>query len=296
MGESVTEGKVLTRMNNRFECGTRVIERSLVLKATTNEVYMMLSQPSEIVRWFSHRASREGDVLRLEWDFPHRTAVIDCLIVRDVPGRAFSFRWESECAGRDTVASFELLSEVGGTRVVFCETGFGDGPEWDKAIASQSEGWDEALDTLAFVLGRGKTRQIIKETVVPYPPERVFHAFTDSRQLMKWFAREAYFDPRQGAPFLLRDDFPTDGTGCVQELTPGKRIRLSWRWYLTPLPPTEITIALTREGKSTRVRLEHSLFGSGPEWDQEYQEHEEGWSNLLGFLWNHLYSDEPSKV
>lgn len=284
------------RMNNRYEAGTRVIERSVVLAATTNEVYMMLSQPSEIARWFSHRASRDGEVLKLGWDLAQKAVEIPCLVVEENPGYDFVFRWESEFAGHDTVVHFSLQSEAGGTRLVLTETGFGDGPEWDGAIAAQSDGWDEALDTLLHVTGRGKTRSIVKETVVPYSAERVYQAFTERRQLMTWFAREAFLDPRQGGSYWLRDDFPTDGTGYVVELVPGKRIRLSWRWYLTDLPPTSVRIEL-KEGKGeTCVSLEHEGFGHGAEWDQEYQEHEEGWSNLMGFLWNHLYSDEPSKV
>ncbi|ASS75285.1 hypothetical protein CIG75_09995 [Tumebacillus algifaecis] len=283
-------------MNNRYECGTRVIERCLVLGATTNEVYMMLSQPTEITRWLSHRAAQDGEVLKLTWEYPHQQVERNCLLVEATPGSSFAFRWESEFQGHDTVVHISLSAELGGTRLLLTETGFGDGPEWDRATALHSARWDEALDTLAHVTGRGKTRSILKETVVPFSAQRVYHAFTDRSQLMTWLAREAFLDPRQGGSYWLRDEFPTDGTGYVQELVPGKCIRLSWRWYLTDLPPTEVTIDLQERRGETCVQLEHRAFGNGPEWDQEYHEHEEGWNNLLGFLWNHLYSDEPSKV
>ncbi|MFD2168611.1 SRPBCC family protein [Tumebacillus lipolyticus] len=273
-----------------------MIQRSMVLDLTANEAYMMLTQPTEMQRWLAHHVSRSENAMQLVWELAERTVLIDCQIVEETPGRSFSFRWAGAHLAGETQVSFTIHPEAGGSRVLLTERGFGAGHRWDLAIADLSERWDEALDTLAHLTGLAKTRQIVKETVVPFPADRVYRAFIDSEQLVTWFVREADVDMRQGGSYRLRDQFPTDGTGYVLELVPNKRIRLSWQWYMTSLPPTELSVELQSSSDETRVHVEHVGFGIGPEWDQEYHEHEEGWSRLLGLLWNHLYSYEASSL
>ena len=136
-------------MDDSPNLDTRAIVRSLLLAATPDEVYKLISRPDQMTRWFAHRAEVRPFGFHVEWDESHGTVANDCHVITAVPGQKFAFRWESVYLGHDNTTVFELTAENGGCRLDFIETGFGYEREWDYAYTEQSKGWDDVLGRLA---------------------------------------------------------------------------------------------------------------------------------------------------
>jgi uncharacterized protein YndB with AHSA1/START domain len=78
--------------------------------------------------------------------------------------------------------------------------------------------------------------EIRKDVVVDAPPEVVFRALTDEKELARWMTQEARMDPRLGGECEFKYRWAAKGlhsvaTGKILELVPGKR--LSYTYVLT---------------------------------------------------------------
>lgn len=99
-----------------------------------------------------------------------------------------------------------------------------------------------------------------------HPPAKLWRALTTPDLMAQWLMPND-FEPVVGHRFTFRGR-PVAQTGfsgriaCqVLELTPPKRLRISWADADSPdAMPTEVTWTLHPEGKGTRLLLEHSGF------------------------------------
>ncbi len=122
------------------------------------------------------------------------------------------------------------------------------------------------------------------------PPERVWRALTDARELSQWF-------PDDGAELEARDGgagwFTWKGHGrfavAIEIFDPPRR--LSWRWARkagTPLsegPSTLVEWTLTpRPGGGTVLELRESGFADA----KHLEDNTGGWKHELGQLVEHL--------
>lgn len=265
---------------------TRAIERSLLLAASPLEVFAALRRPEGLAGWFADRAVEVERGLRLEWDVPGAVAEATVEIVEDVPGKRFAFRWSP--AG--TQVGFYLTAEGAQTRLVLVEAGFGEGPWWDLVIEEEAEGWDEALGRLVRLLGPGVSRRIDKEAFLPRSAERVFAALTNQDELRRWFSREARFEPVRGASYRFSDPNWAGGiAGCgrVLAVSPPDGLALTWHWD-PELPPTELLLLLEPAPQGVRLRLVHSGWGTGAEFNRAFEEIDEGWEDALFLLHRYL--------
>jgi uncharacterized protein YndB with AHSA1/START domain len=78
--------------------------------------------------------------------------------------------------------------------------------------------------------------EIRKAVVVDAPPEVVFKALTDEKELVRWISQEARMDPRLGGECEFKYHWAEKGlhsvaTGKILELIPHKR--LSYTYVLT---------------------------------------------------------------
>jgi len=78
--------------------------------------------------------------------------------------------------------------------------------------------------------------EIRKTVVVDAPPEVVFKALTDEKELVRWMPQEARMDPRLGGEYEFKYRWAEKGlhsvaTGKILELIPNKR--LSYTYVLT---------------------------------------------------------------
>jgi uncharacterized protein YndB with AHSA1/START domain len=99
----------------------------------------------------------------------------------------------------------------------------------------------------------------------PHPPAKVWRALTTPELMAQWLM-PGDFRPEPGHRFTLLAR-PVGATGfsgeiaCeVLEVTPPRRLRISWADAARPDARTEVSWTLAAEGTGTRLLLEHSGF------------------------------------
>ncbi len=140
--------------------------------------------------------------------------------------------------------------------------------------------------------GTTKDRTLIIERVFKAPPERVFKAWTDAKILAKWWGPEGFHTPdakldvRVGGAWRSTMVGPKGEahivSGVYREITPPKRLVMTWGWETDGKRGHETTIELTFEATAggTRMRLVQSLFDSADQRDQ----HNMGWASSFNDL------------
>ncbi len=133
------------------------IEREVLIEASRERVWAVLTEPAHIAGWFGDTAEidlRPGGTAAFGWT-EHGThrAVID----RVEPPNFLSYRWardtEAEPAeGTSTLVEFTLTEVFAGTLLRVVETGFaslhGTEQDQDNAVEENTEGWQSELAEL----------------------------------------------------------------------------------------------------------------------------------------------------
>jgi uncharacterized protein YndB with AHSA1/START domain len=134
--------------------------------------------------------------------------------------------------------------------------------------------------------------EIRKSVVIDAPPEMVFKAIIDEKELIEWFPDIAVLEPKVGGKIRFtfrkensqkqdRDFYPE---GEILEFIPNQKISYTWEHKdIAGFPRTIVTWQLDHiEHNKTRVELIHSGF-VGSEHEM-YDEHKEGWYYFLNKL------------
>jgi len=127
--------------------------------------------------------------------------------------------------------------------------------------------------------------EIVQETTVGAPRERVFRALTDARELERWFPSRAESDPRPGGGFHYSWEFPDAPEkdhvqkGAYASVEPGRRVAYPWSVGGTP---TDVDFTLENDGDGTRVRMVHG--GWTPDIEGAREQHVQGWQMFLSNL------------
>ena len=133
------------------------ISREVVIDASPEVVWTIVTDPRHVARWFSDEAEidlRPGGAMLLTW---HGHGVYRARVETVEPPRVFAFRWllreHNEAGeGTSTLVQMTLLPEGPRTRLRVIETGFQQLPwaEGDKAryADENTEGWIRELDEL----------------------------------------------------------------------------------------------------------------------------------------------------
>lgn len=138
----------------------------------------------------------------------------------------------------------------------------------------------------------GAGRRVRLERVIRADRERVFRAWTEAGEMKRWFAPqgftipEAEVDARPGGAFRVIMRAP-DGSehvarGAFRRVEPPSLVTFTWSWESAPEEPEEtlVTVELSEEGASTRLRLVHEGFST----EAERESHEEGWISCVAQL------------
>jgi uncharacterized protein YndB with AHSA1/START domain len=162
---------------------------------------------------------------------------------------------------------------------------------------------------------------VISETEIAAPPERVFQALTDHKQLFTWWGSEPSVDlikfdmdgrkggkyyyecaPKPGsnmgpvADILKRNNAPTYIChGEVLEFDPPRLLVWSWiaNWHENPNHATTVRWELIPTAKGTRVRVTHSGLRDEPISRKDYGQ---GWVGVLQLLQTFLGSDPKDVI
>lgn len=138
------------------------VRRTIHIAATVEKVWIAVTAPEHISRWFGQAAfdgSRTGALGTLTW--PDRAPVPVRIESVDEP-RTIAYRWCNDDAagltptdidgGPSTVFTFSLEPEADGTRLTVVETGFETTSDPLANLESHRTGWDAELDKLVALL------------------------------------------------------------------------------------------------------------------------------------------------
>lgn len=158
-------------INERSQRGADSVEREILIEASPEVVWGVITEPEQISRWFSDDAdvaARVGANGTLTWRPGGRggdkefDAVVPIRVVDAEPFRYFSFRWNHprgvEPDGTNSaLIEFSLVEEAGGTRLRVLESGIDlvthDEPGEARYVKEHEHGWErhlgEMLDYIA---------------------------------------------------------------------------------------------------------------------------------------------------
>jgi uncharacterized protein YndB with AHSA1/START domain len=125
----------------------------------------------------------------------------------------------------------------------------------------------------------------------PFPPAKVFRAWTDPQALKAWFAPnpafdlpEADVDLRVGGRYRILMIAPDGQQHCVsgayREVAPPVRLVFTWSWSAAPERESLVTVELNDRDGGTELVLTHEHFHDA----DERGKHEHGWNANLDRL------------
>jgi uncharacterized protein YndB with AHSA1/START domain len=143
-----------------------------------------------------------------------------------------------------------------------------------------------------------KTRAVEASIEVAAPPDAVWRAVSEAHELVRWFPAEARATPGVGGSIRIAWDGNWQSDSRIEIWEPPRRLRtvVEERPHDSngqPVPAVEpLPIAVDYEiegaGERARLRLVHSGFGKGAEWDDEIEGVRRGWGFELRGLKHYL--------
>jgi len=134
------------------------------------------------------------------------------------------------------------------------------------------------------------------KTRLQAPVKDVWHAWTDSNIITKWFSPHANIDPKLGGAYELFFD-PTNHEhqctkGCkITRFDPCAHLSFSWRGpeelhhVMNPdNPPTNVHVSLNGLGAETEVTIIHDGWSLGKEWKKAKDWHQNAWMQVVSSL------------
>lgn len=147
-------------------------------------------------------------------------------------------------------------------------------------------------------------RQVDAAVTVDAPVEAVWKALTDAAELRRWFPMDARVTPGEGGRIWLSWGSDWEFTNGIEIWEPNRHLRTvtkqpapepgkgseeTLKWASADasgearVKAVRVAVDYHLEGKGgkTVLRLVHSGFGAGAEWDDEYNEVRRGWAMEL---------------
>ncbi len=133
--------------------------------------------------------------------------------------------------------------------------------------------------------------EIINEIQIAAPPERVFQALVDPKQVLKWWGKAGIYwcieydsDLRVGGKWrsagISGDGGKFEVVGEYLKIDPPRLLVHSWVASWTGDVKTTVSWELEPTSRGTLVRIRHSGLAAHPELAKSYQ----GWPQILGWL------------
>jgi uncharacterized protein YndB with AHSA1/START domain len=152
-----------------------------------------------------------------------------------------------------------------------------------------------AIALMWACLADAAERAIDKEVIVAAPILAVWQTWTTKAGIESFFAPEAEIEPKVGGAFHIHinpyGEPGTKGADDMRFMALQEPTMLSFDWNAPPSLPeirkqrTFVVVRLADvDGRSTRVRLHHTGWGDGGEWDKTYAYFDRAWGNVLANL------------
>jgi uncharacterized protein YndB with AHSA1/START domain len=149
-----------------------------------------------------------------------------------------------------------------------------------------------------------QNKVLSKDVVINAPLSLVWHAWTISDRVSKWFASDAFVEPKEGGAFELYFE-PGNTTGMctkgckIEKFVPQQEVNFQWKGpdqFDDLMNKGELTLVKVSfkeiDEITTEVQVNHTGWKSGEEWDQAYKWHEMAWSGVLSSLKSSLEKGE----
>jgi uncharacterized protein YndB with AHSA1/START domain len=160
------------------------------------------------------------------------------------------------------------------------------------------------LATLAPGPAMAAERSLDKLATVPATPDQVWDAWTTRAGITSFFAPEAEIDARVGGAFHIHmDPYGAPGMKGADEMrfmALQPKTMLSFDWNAPPSLPQarqQRTFVVVRlepaEGGRTIVRIHHTGWGDGGEWDKAYAYFDKAWGVVLNSLVKRFETGQP---
>jgi uncharacterized protein YndB with AHSA1/START domain len=154
------------------------------------------------------------------------------------------------------------------------------------------------IDTASIAADGSDIRSLVKTAVVDADPQDVWSAWTSSEAIAAWWdPPSSRIELRIGGPFelLFAPDQPEglQGSEGCRYLAYVPREMVAFTWNAPPhlaLREAHTWVVVTfsaLDEASTRVRLVHTGFLEGPDWDAYMDYFESAWGYVLDLLSNH---------
>lgn len=143
---------------------------------------------------------------------------------------------------------------------------------------------------------------LVHEIHIAAPPERVFQALTDPRQVPQWWGQQGTYrctefsaDLRPGGKWrnsgVRPDGSAFEAKGEYLEVDPPRLLVHTWIASWTGDVQTTVRWELVPSGEGTLLKLRHSGLAAHPEIAQNYR----GWPFILGWLQAFVERGETSE-
>jgi uncharacterized protein YndB with AHSA1/START domain len=124
-------------------------------------------------------------------------------------------------------------------------------------------------------------RSIEMEVTIDAPAEAVWDALSTGVGMERWFAPSARVKPGKGGSVFVSWGGGVEGEGRIEVWEPNRRIAWS-----EPAGSGQVRFMVdfeleARAGGTTKLRLVHSGFGEGANWDEHYDATKAGWTYFL---------------
>jgi uncharacterized protein YndB with AHSA1/START domain len=138
-----------------------------------------------------------------------------------------------------------------------------------------------------------KTRTFEMAIDIDASPEQIWRALTDAGELVRWFPLDARVKPGAGGSMFWSWGENWAGEMRIEGWEPPRRLLLTEHRQafdatgrMLPGDPQPMALEFTLETQAgkTRLRLVHSGFGSGENWDDELESTGAGWQHELRSL------------
>jgi len=143
----------------------------------------------------------------------------------------------------------------------------------------------------------GKLRLIVRRTIKA-SAERLFQAWTEPEQLVKWWgpppARcpHAEIDLREGGQYRIANVFPDGSTiwicGEFERISPPRILVFTWRLEGSEDKDERVSVRFQGRGKTTDIIVTHERISTA----EAKQRHEQGWNGCLDGL--EMYASSSS--
>ena len=247
----------------------RCSRHSVGIHASPAEVYLALTDPHELSRWFVSEASidlRPGGQYR--WVFGEGTAAAgpDALVSSGeftsiVPQEYL--RLSTPVEGTDTLLEFRLDPWRDGTILTVSHSGFPGEESWDDIFRSVDQGWQSEVQVLKLYMeaARGMiSRSHFHEARLPDGAEATYERFTTSAGLSSWLADRAAAEATLGGELLLEREGCPVIRGRFVVWDPDRFLVLTWQEQAPSI--LRLWLEEAEDGGSTDLSLEHRLFAA----------------------------------